>query len=216
MKQYKRTIIITSLITLAPIVLGLILWNKLPDTIATHWGVDGTANGWTSKTTAIIGLPIFLLITHLICVFATFNDPKKKNIHRKPLTFILWIVPLISVICNGATLMIAMGIDLSMDLIVSIVIGIMFIVLGNFMPKLQQNYTVGIKIPWTLNSVENWNRTHRFGGKVYIALGFAMMLMTLLDNLFGGTATVAIILIITIGGSMLPVAYSFYLYRKGI
>ena len=50
MKKYKTTIIITTLITLLPIVIGLFLWNKLPDTLATHWGSDGTANGWSSKT----------------------------------------------------------------------------------------------------------------------------------------------------------------------
>ena len=57
MKSYKKTIIITTLITLLPILFGLALWNKLPDTIATHWGADGQANGWSSKAFAVFGLP---------------------------------------------------------------------------------------------------------------------------------------------------------------
>ena len=83
MKSYKKTIIITTLITLLPILFGLALWNKLPDTIATHWGADVQANGWSSKAFAVFGLPCILAVTHLFTVCVTLNDPKKNNIHKK-------------------------------------------------------------------------------------------------------------------------------------
>lgn len=83
MKEYKKLIIATTLITLLPIILGLILWNQLPDTIATHWGADGQADGWSSKTFAIIGLPLILTAIHLFTVLFTLNDPRRKNIHKK-------------------------------------------------------------------------------------------------------------------------------------
>ena len=57
--------------------------------------------------------------------------------------------------------------EINVGIIVSILIGILFVILGNYMPKLQQNFTVGIRVPWTLNSTENWNRTHRLGGKMF-------------------------------------------------
>ena len=88
MKKYKTTIIITTLITLLPIVIGLFLWNKLPDTLATHWGSDGTANGWSSKTFSVFGMPLILTAIHVLCLFVTLNDPKKKNIHKKPMALI--------------------------------------------------------------------------------------------------------------------------------
>ena len=69
MKKYKTTIIITTLITLLPIVIGLFLWNKLPDTLATHWGSDGTANGWSSKTFSVFGMPLILTAIHVLCLF---------------------------------------------------------------------------------------------------------------------------------------------------
>ena len=84
------------------------------------------------------------------------------------------------------------------------------------MPKLQQNYTVGIKLPWTLNSTENWNRTHRLGGKLYIVMGIAMILMTFTDSLFGSDAAMWIILTVVMIGTIVPTAYSFILYKKGI
>lgn len=79
MKKYKTTIIITTLITLLPIVIGLFLWNKLPDTLATHWGSDGTANGWSSKTFSVFGMPLILTAIHVLCLFVTLNDPEEKE-----------------------------------------------------------------------------------------------------------------------------------------
>lgn len=149
MKTYKKTIIITTLITLLPILLGLALWNKLPETIATHWGADGQANGWSSKAFAVFGLPCILAAIHLFTVCITLNDPKKKNIHKKPLTLVFWLVPVISIAANGMTYLLALGIDIDIVSILLALVGIMFIALGNYMPKLQQNYTVGIKLPWT-------------------------------------------------------------------
>ena len=175
MKKYKTTIIITTLITLLPIVIGLFLWNKLPDTLATHWGSDGTANGWSSKTFSVFGMPLILTAIHVLCLFVTLNDPKKKNIHKKPMALIFWLVPVISLLANCSTYLIALGVDFSIEIFISALIGVFFIVLGNYMPKLQQNYTIGIKLPWTLNSEENWNRTHRLGGKLYIVMGIAMI-----------------------------------------
>ena len=216
MKKYKNTIIITTLVTLLPILIGLFLWNQLPDTIATHWGSDGTANGWSNKSFAVFGMPLILTALHLICLFITLNDPKKKNIHKKPMVLLFWTVPVISLMCNCATYLIALGINFSIEIFVSALIGVFFIVLGNYMPKLQQNYTVGIKLPWTLNSTENWNRTHRLGGKLYIVMGIAMILMTFTDSLFGSDAAMWIILTVVMIGTIVPTAYSFILYKKGI
>ena len=216
MKKYKTTIIITTLITLLPIVIGLFLWNKLPDTLATHWGSDGTANGWSSKTFSVFGMPLILTAIHVLCLFVTLNDPKKKNIHKKPMALIFWLVPVISLLANCSTYLIALGVDFSIEIFISALIGVFFIVLGNYMPKLQQNYTIGIKLPWTLNSEENWNRTHRLGGKLYIVMGIAMILMSFIDSLLGSEAAAWIILSVITIGAIIPAAYSFYLYKKGI
>ena len=79
MKDYKKTIIITTLVTLLPVLLGIILWEKLPDSIATHWGPDGQADGWSGKTFAVFGLPGILAVIHLFSVCLMLNDPKRKT-----------------------------------------------------------------------------------------------------------------------------------------
>ena len=94
------------------------------------------------------------------------------------------------------------------------IIGVMFIGLGNYMPKLKQNYTIGIKVPWTLNSEENWNMTHRMAGKVYVVAGVISIIIALLNNVLSDEVTIIIFMAVTGIGS---VAYSFWLYKvKGL
>ncbi len=215
-KRYKITIIITTLITLIPILFGLIAWNRLPDQIATHWGTDGQADGYSGKAFAVFGMPCILAVLQLFVSFITLNDPKRSNIHKKPLTLVFWIIPVMSLIVNSITYAIALGMEIDVGIVVFILIGILLIVLGNYMPKLQQNYTVGIRVPWTLNSTENWNRTHRLGGKTFILGGFLLIIAGFLGSVMGDYGTLAAIIVIVLICAGVPAAYSYYLYRKGI
>ena len=207
MKQYKSKTILTSVITLIPMLAGVLLWNQLPDTVATHFGSNGVANGWSSKAFAVFGLPAFLFLIHIFCIGVTLNDPKKRNIGKMMLTLIFWIVPICSIIANGSILAYALGIKVDFDMIVGGMLGILFIVLGNYMSKNQQNYTVGIRIPWTLDSEENWNKTHRLASKLWVAAGVVFLLNIFLKSnviLIGALVLTAVV----------PIVYSFILYRK--
>ena len=85
--------------------------------------------------------------------------------------------------------------------------GIVFIFVGNYLPKCKQSYTMGIKLPWTLDSEDNWNKTHRFGGKVYVAVGVVVMLTSFLGNMF-------VMLGCTFVAVILPTVYSYVLFVK--
>ncbi len=207
MKQYKKRIIITSMITLLPILVGVLFWNRLPDTVATHFGSNGVADGWSSKAVAVFGLPMFLFVIHIFCIAVTLNDPKKRNIGKMMLAMIFWIVPVCSIVANGSTLAYALGIKVKFNLIVGGMIGILFIVLGNYMSKNQQNYTVGIKLPWTLNSEENWNKTNRLASKLWVIGGIILLI-----NIFLEIDVIFLGVLILIG--VIPAVYSFILYKK--
>ena len=215
-KKYKTTIIVTTLITLLPIVFGLIIWKKLPEQIATHWGADGQADGYSGKAFAVFGMPCILAALQLFVSFITLNDPKRRNIHKKPLTLVLWIIPVVSVLMNCMTYAVALGMKVDVGIIVSILIGLLFIILGNYMPKLQQNYTVGIRIPWTLNSTENWNRTHRLGGKMFILGGFLLIITGFLGSVIGDFGALAAIIAIALICTGVPTVYSFWLFKRGV
>ena len=216
MKKYRRTIILTTFLTGLPILIGLILWSKLPDSIATHWRANGQANGWSSKASTVFFLPCILIIIHLFSVFLTLNDPKKTNIHKKPMTLIFWIVPVISILMNGITYLIALGIKVNISAAVSILMGTLFILLGNYLPKLRQNYTIGIKLPWTLCSEENWYRTHRLGGKLFILGGILVALDGVAGIWLGDTLIFTTMIGILLICVAISVGYSFWLFKKGI
>lgn len=204
-KRYRKTLMITSIVTLLPMLLGLFLWNDLPDTIATHWGVDGAANGWSSKPMAVLGLPLFLLAIHWICVLGTAADPKRRD--GKPLVLVLWICPIISLLCNLITYAVALGYAIDVTLVMTVFIGLLFIIVGNYLPKCQQNYTIGIKIPWTLDNAENWAKTHRFAGIVWVVCGCVILISALFRSFVPLFACFVLMV-------LLPVLYSYNYYRK--
>lgn len=209
LKEYKMSLISGSILTVSPSLAGILLWNRLPEKIATHFDQHNLANGWSSKLMEVFGIPFLLLLIHLFCVFFTANDPKRKNINRRIFTMILWLVPVVSVITCMSIYGLALGMDIDIGVIVNIMVGIMFIILGNYVHKVKQNYTVGMKLPWTLNSEENWNRTNRMTGWILILSG----LLFLMNSLLLKTEIVFAVILLVI---LVPMIYSFILYKKGI
>ena len=209
-KKYLKTLIITSIMDLSPIIIGIILWDRLPDKIATHFGVDNTPNGWSSKAVAVFGLPVVLFALEWICMLATKLDPKYRNIDDSVMMkIVLWMMPCLSIMMSTITYTYALGKEIKVGFIVLLFMGALFVVMGNYLPKCKQSYTIGIKIPWTLNSEENWNRTHRFAGGLWFIGGLGMMATGFIG---GFVAFFAIALLMVI----VPMIYSYVLYRKGI
>ena len=135
LKEYKMSLISGSILTISPSLAGILLWNRLPEKIATHFDQHNVANGWSSKPMAVFGIPFLLLLIHLFCVFFTANDPKRKNINRRIFTMILWLVPVVSVITCMSIYGLALGMDIDIGVIVNIMVGIMFMVIKNVSAK---------------------------------------------------------------------------------
>jgi len=207
LKQYKKTLILTSLILLIPVMIGLLLWNRLPDPMPSHWDIHGNIDNWSSKTFSVFGLPALMLVLQWVCALACTADPKYKNYNSKMLKLVLWICPVISLIVNGMVYCAALGFEVPVETIMPLLVGLMFIVIGNWLPKCRQTYTMGIKLPWTYASEENWNATHRFGGKVWVAGG----IFTMLTAFFGSFWLLLVILAVMV---IAPTLYSYLYFRK--
>ena len=205
-KVDKKILIITSLVTLIPLVVGVILWEQLPDVIPTHFGMDGTPDGWSSKTFTVFGLPLIMLFFHLLSIGITTQDPKYENMSEKIFGLIVWLIPVISLLVAVASYGGALGWEVNVSKYVVAGTGILFVIIGNYLPKCKQNYTVGIKIPWTLDNEENWNKTHRLAGFLWVVGG---ILITL--NAFVGNEWVFFVIVLVM--TMVPIGYS-YLYFK--
>ena len=208
-KHNKFNIIISSIITLLPMIFGFIVWSRLPENIATSFGWNGEPTGYSSKLFAVVGLPAILTIVNLICIIATNADPRKKNIDNKVISVVISIIPICSLICGVCIYGNALGYRVNVENIMFVFVGVVIFVLGFILPKCKQNYTIGIRLPWTLHDEENWNKTHKLAGKLWIISGIVMTVAGLLKFTILFMITIFVIVII-------PTVYSYLLYRSKI
>lgn len=208
MKLNKKLLVITTIIIILPVIIGLIFWEQLPAEMATHWGTDNEPNGWNSKTFTVFGIPAIIAALHVFCLLVTYADPKKNNIGKKAMNIVYWILPVTSLLVMGSAYAYALDMKVDIGMICCLLIGVIFIVLGNYMPKAKQNYTFGYKIPWTLNSEENWNRTHHLAGWLMVISGFAFIINAFILSEY--------VLIFCFAAVIIPMIYSYILYKKGI
>lgn len=199
----KKRMIVTTLVTLLPILLGLALYARLPESIAVHFDAAGNPDNWTSKAGAVFGLPLFLAAINLILQTAIAHDPKREKISNKMFAIAAWTIPAISVVMNGACLLMAVGYNISIFTLCTVFLGVMFLLVGNYLPKCRQNYTTGIKLPWTLSSEDNWNYTHRIAGFTWTLAGICFLInaVVFIEWLF--FATLVLMLVIPVGASFL-------------
>ena len=206
----KKYWLITSAITLLPILLGLLLWNKLPDRLPTHFGVDGAADGWSGKGFAVFGLPLMMLGFHIVIFFATRLDKQNRGHNEKVMNLMGLIFPVMSIVNSVIIYAHAMDLELNLSMLLFPMLGLLFIAMGNWMPKIKQNSTLGIKIKWTLYNEENWNKTHRVAGFAWVIGGVIFCLM-------GFVAEKALLFLLPLEVILLacvPTVYSWNLARK--
>ena len=206
-KNQKTIIIFTTIVTLLPIVAGVIFWDQLPEQLAIHFNAAGEPDGWASKAAAVLGLPAGLAVLHLVLLFVTDKDPKRQNISNASKMLMLWVSPFISWLGMAMTIGFALEAVRNITSIVSVCLGILFMVIGNFLPKCLPSYTVGIKLPWTLHSDDNWRYTHRIGGWCFMASG----LITLMGGIFGIVWAAAPALLLA---ALVPTVASYLYYKK--
>lgn len=211
MKHEKKRLILTTVICLLPIMAGLVLYSRLPERVPTHFDFSGTPDGWSSRPFAVFGLPCLLAALNVFLYACLNRDPKRANMsgrleNRQP------VEPagsVSAVLC--LTLTAAPGYPSRIEIVVPLLTGILLLVIGNYLPKTKQSYTMGIKLPWTLQSEENWTRTHRLSGFLWVLCGLVMIPLSLLRLWSGWLFGVLLAVMV-----LIPAVYSYALHRKGI
>ncbi len=212
LKKNWLKILISSLATLSPIAFGLAVWNKLPEAMATHWNINGEADSFSSRTFAVFGIPVILVAFNLLCMVITSFDKKNKNQNAKAFNIIFYIVPIISIFCSYIMYAAALDKITDISVVMPLFMGFGLILIGNIMPKVRQNGTLGIKIKWTLENEANWNATHRFGGKVWVICGLLILPTAFLPT----TLMLIIFSTIMISSIIIILIYSYRFYKKQI
>lgn len=209
-KKNKWKLLITSVVILLPIVFGMLVWDQLPEQMITHWGVDGTADGRSKREFAVFAVPIFILLVHWLCIFCTSKDPKNAGQSSKVFDMVLWICPITSLFVGGMMYMAALEKEVKPYSFVSLFLGLLLIVIGNYLPKCKQNSTIGLRVKWTLEDEENWNATHRFSGKVWVVSGVLVMACVFLPE----ALSFYFILVFVLIPALLSGGYSYYYKMK--
>ena len=210
LRENKRKLFLSSAVILLPVLFGLIVWNRLPGTLITHWGADGKADGSAAKALAVFGLPLAHLLVHLLCLCLTLRDPKQQRQSPRALGMVFWILPVCSLVTSGMMYRAALGKEPEVAGIVPVLLGVLFVWIGNYLPKLRRNSTLGVKVSWTLGNEENWNRTHRFAGKLWVGGGLLLLLGALLPL----RAMVWVMICVTAALGIAPIAYSYAIFRQ--
>ena len=206
----NRTVILSTALCLAPILLGVSMYGQLPDMVPTHFDMNGVPDGWSSRPVAVFGMPLFLAAVNLLCHWGMKKALQRDDRKVAPdvlINMVGWIVGIISVIVVPMSLFMAVGVDVPISFVMNILLAVVFLVVGNYLPKCKMNAYIGIKLPWTYSSEENWRRTHRLGGFVWVAAG-----LLLLGNLVFNSELLLMLLIL--GAILIPGVYSYCLYRN--
>ena len=209
-KKNKITIIFANILTLLPIISGIILWNKLPPHLPIHWNLAGEADSYGSKAFFVFGLPLIMLALLWVCILVTALDKESKKQNPKAVSAMLLIIPLLSCCLSGLTYGMVLYESTFPVYFINLLFGVMFIIMGNYLPKCKQNKTMGIKIKWTLESEENWQATHRFGGIVWFFCGAALVLTILLPE----KISMAVMFVLILVAVLVPTIYSYCFYKK--
>ena len=191
----------------------------MPETVPTHWGADGSVNGWSDKGSTIF-MGVIMPFLMLVLLFAVpFFDPRGASFNRfkgiyQGFSVAFTVFMIVMAWLTPAT---ALGLIPESGSLVNILIfgffGLLLVGLGAAMPHIEPNYTFGIRVPWTLDDPDNWRRTHRFAGPVFVVMGAVMLVAAFFSASIPQAALVAVLLVALLGGVALVTLYSFLLWK---
>lgn len=206
--KYNRKLWFIFLISL---IIGIVVFPKLPESIPIQFGVTGEANSFGSRW-MIFMAPVINILMIFFADGLRKIDPKAENYKKfEPQYYnFMFIVALIMLGVQLLTISYVFGYGINIARMLPIIIGLMFIFLGNIMPKFKHNYFIGIRTSWTLASEKVWYLTHRLTGKVWVIGGLVTLFSTFLPIRYIAWVFTAIFVIMVI----IPIAASFYFFNK--
>ena len=194
-KINMKSLIITSIVCLLPIICGLMFYNELPECIAIHWGIDNNPNRYFSKPAFVFGMPIIMLALQIFCCIVSDLSDKNPEANKKAITVYKWIIPILTVFLYIVTIAIALGNNLDIRKIVMILLGILFIISGNYMPKVRSDYYMNSKIFWVKNRDEKLvNRAIKISAYGLIIYGILFILSILFKPVVSVVVLIAMLL----------------------
>jgi uncharacterized membrane protein len=197
-------------LVLASIAAAIFSYPYLPENVPMHWNIEGQVDNFEPKERAVWFMPVMVTVMWLLFMILPKIDPKREKYKLFLPEWEVVQIALLSFFVYLQMLTIYVSINPSFDFVSSMFVGMgtMFFALGNFMPKIKQNYFLGIKLPWTLADENNWNKTHRFGGWCFVIAGLFLIVQGIF-KIFLPVWVFGVIMAMT----FLPIVYSYWISR---
>ena len=188
------------------------MYSRLPDRIPVHWDEAGRINGYTSRAWGVWLMPVVLLAIAIILPRLPAIDPRRANYEkfRPSYDLVVNAVMTLIVVMHVAMLGVGAGWPVPMERMTPLLVGALFVVIGNVLPRARSNWLFGIRTPWTLSNDRVWERTHRLGGLLFVVAGVLLSLSALVLP----ASSLPLIIVGVVVAAVVPVVYSYFAWRQ--
>ena len=201
-------------LVVAALAVAMSVWAypRLPPAVATHWNLNGTPDGFSSRMWALAIVPIVLIAMTIVFNVLPKVDPRREN-YAKFLTA-YWLIAnaviLFLLVAHAMLIAAGLGFSVKIDRLMPLGIGLLFVFLGNYLTRVEPNWFIGIRTPWTLSSDTVWRRTHRTGGALMVVGGLILAISAFLPRPAFLVLFVATIVIVAV----IPIVQSYILWKR--
>ncbi|HEY8164345.1 MAG TPA: SdpI family protein [Gemmatimonadaceae bacterium] len=200
------------LIIITAVIITAAVYPQIPERMPTHWSIRGEVDGWSRRLWGAWLLPLLMPVLWGIFRGLPHIDPRKANYAKFASTY-EWIIASVlafMLLMQVIILAAATGRDVPMERVTPFGVGVMFLIIGNLLPRARSNWFVGIRTPWTLTSERSWERTHRVGGYVLVLIGLAMIVVSFVSPVRG----LIILPFVVFPVVLLLIAYSYFVWKQ--
>jgi uncharacterized membrane protein len=211
MEKTLKTEVLSVFMLVLSFAAAMYFYMHFPASVPTHWNYVGEVDGWSSAGFAAFFLPAMNVALYLLLTFVPKLDPKKENIAEFKEVYGLFKTVFVFVM-TAIFFMVGysgLGYNVPVGIYVPLLIGLLFLLIGYMLKRAKQNWTIGIRTPWTMSSEAIWNKTHQMAGKYFVIAGIVLGLEGVMPVWLRAPAFIAVLVLVFI-----PVVYSYILFRK--
>ena len=200
------------IIVAVAVIASAVVYPDLPVTVPTHWDMLGRPNGWGSRVWGAWVLPVVMLLLSGLMRVLPRIDPRGANYAKFGGAFEAIIISILLYMLGLHLIILraSLGYPVAMERVLPIGIGILLVLIGNLLPRARPNWFIGIRTPWTLSSDRVWEKTHRVGGRAFVAGGLAILIAALVAPQWAHYVLVAVVVVC----SLSAVLYSYIAWRR--
>ncbi|MEP6781428.1 MAG: SdpI family protein [Gemmatimonadaceae bacterium] len=195
----------------ASVAFSLSMFNRLPERVVSHWGANGTPNGWMSRGAFVFGIHGLMIAVAVVLAFAPRIAPKRNNFEAHKGSY--WLVANAAIILVAGITVISFGVNLGWNFRIESLgygVGLLIIIMGNVTTRVRPNWIFGLRTPWTLSSDKSWRKANRFAGYGFVLVGLAVVVVTAIRP----AAMVWVVLIGSIAMSLAASLLSYIVWKN--